>query len=167
MIERWKKSLDSKGTFGPLLTHLSKAFDCIPHELMIAKLDAYGFDLKALILVFNYLRNRKKRFKTNSSYSDWSDLLFGVPQGSILGPLLFFIFICDLFYFEENVYIASYPNDNTPYCASHDLQTTINTLQDSSAKLFDWFSKNSMKANADKCHLLLSENIKHALITFK
>ena len=49
----------------------------------------------------------------------------------------------------------------TMYCASHDIQTAINTLQDSPAKLFDWFSKNSMKANADKCHLLLSQNIKH------
>ena len=70
-------------------------------------------------------------------------------------------FLASLFYFEENVDIASYTDDNTPYCTSHDIQTTINTLQDLSAKLFDWFSKNSMKANADKCHLLLSENIKH------
>ena len=155
MIEKWKKSLDSKDSFGVLLTDLSKAFNCIPHELMIAKLDAYGFDLKALLLVFNYLRNRKQRVKTNSSYSDWSDLLFGVPQGSILGPLLFIIFICHLFYFEENVDIASFADENTPYCAGYDTQTTINTLQDSSAKL------NSMKANADKCHLLLSEIIKH------
>ena len=66
-----------------------------------------------------------------------------------------------MFYFEKNVDIASYVDDNTPYYASHDIQTTINTLQDSSAKLFDWFSENSMKANADKCHLLLSEKIKH------
>ena len=72
MIEKWKKSLDSKGSFGALLTDLSKAFDCIPHELMKAKLDAYGFDLKALILIFNYLRDRKQRVKINSSYSDWS-----------------------------------------------------------------------------------------------
>ena len=128
---------------------------------MIAKLDAYGFDLKALTLVFNYLRSRKQRVKKNSSFSDWSDLLFGVLQGSILGPLLFIIFICDLFYFEENVGIASYADHNTPCCANHDIQTTINTLQNSSAKLFDWFSKNSMNANADKCHLLLSENTKH------
>ena len=143
------------------LTDLSKAFDCIPHELIIAKLDANGFNLKGLIHVFNYLRNGKQRVKINSSYSGWSDLLFGVPQGSILGPLLFIIFICDLFYFEENVDIASYADDNTPYCASHDIQTTINTLQDSSVKLFDWFPKNSMTANANKCHLLLSKNIKH------
>ena len=128
---------------------------------MIAKLDDYGFDLKALILVFNYLRTKKQRVKINSSYSGWSDLLFGVHQGSISGPLLFFIFISDWFDFEENVAIANYADDNTPYCVSHDTQTKINTLQDSSAKLYDSFSKNSMKTNADKCHLLLSENTKH------
>ena len=88
---------------------------------MIAKRDAYGFDLKALILVFNYLCNRKQRVKINRSYSDWSDLLFGVSQGSILGPLVFIIFISDLFYFEENVDIASYADDSTSYCASHDI----------------------------------------------
>ena len=76
---------------------------------------------------------------------------------SILGPLLCIIFLCDLFDFEENVDIVSYVDDNTPYCASHDIQSTINTLKD----LFDWFSKDSTKANADKCHLLLSENTKH------
>ena len=70
MIEKWKKSLDSKGSFGALLTDLSKAFDCIPRKLMIAKLDTYGFDLKTLTLVFNNLRNRKQRVKINSSYSD-------------------------------------------------------------------------------------------------
>ena len=57
LIEKWKKSLNSKGTFGALLTDLCKSFDCIPHELMIAKFDAYGFDLKSLTLVFNYLCN--------------------------------------------------------------------------------------------------------------
>ena len=90
----------SKGSFGALLTDLSKAFDCIPHELMIAKLDAYGSDLKAFTFVFNFLRNRKQRVKINSSYSDCSDLLFGVPLGSILRKLLFAIFTYDLFYFE-------------------------------------------------------------------
>ena len=57
LIEKWKKSLNSKGTFGALLTDLCKSFDCIPHELMIAKFDAYGFDLNSLTLVFNYLCN--------------------------------------------------------------------------------------------------------------
>ena len=114
LIEKWKKSIDNGGAFGALTTDLSKAFNCLSHELLIAKLEAYGFDEKSLKLIYNYLSNRKQRVKINDSYSSWREILYGVPQGSILGPLLFNIFICDMLYFLENYELANYADDCTP-----------------------------------------------------
>ena len=118
MIEKLQKSLDSGGgwTLAALLTDPSKAFDCLPHDLLIAKLHAYGIKKASLNLLFSYFKNRKQRVCLNNTYSEWIDILFGVPQGSILGPLLFNIFLCDLFLFLHDIPVANYTDDNTPHC---------------------------------------------------
>ena len=115
LIEKWKQRVqgDNGGVFEALMTDLSKAFDCLLHELLIAKLHAFGFHKKSLKLVQNYLSNRQQRVKINDSYSSRREILYGVPQGSILVPLLFNIIICDMFYFLEDYEIANYADGTT------------------------------------------------------
>ena len=129
MLEKWKSAVDNKRNFGTLLTDLSKAFDCLPHDFLLTKLNAYGFSLLALRLVQSYLSNRKQRTKINSEFSPWEEILFGVPQGSILGPLLFNIFLYDLFFIMNDVEFASYADDNTPFFVGDDLNDVILKLQ--------------------------------------
>ena len=98
-----------------LLTDLSKAFDCILNYLLIAKLAAYGFDYNSLQMLQSYLSNEKQSTKINDAYSKYCEILFGIPQDSILGPLLFNVYICDMFYDINDCDIASYAYDNTVY----------------------------------------------------
>ena len=137
IIEKWKKIVDDGGIFGTLLTDLSKAFGCVLHDLINGKLEAYGFHIDAFKLTHDDLSNRKQRPKINHAYSSWKDIFYGAPQESILGPLLFNINLCDLFYFLEDLDIASYTDDTTKesvissletpqhYCSLHGLVTTL------------------------------------------
>ena len=114
MVEKWKEALDKGGLGGALLTDLSKVFDCIRYGLLIAKLAAYEFDSHSLSFVFSYLNERKQRTKIHDSYSPYAYIVYGVPQGSILGPLLFNININDMFFEKYECDIASYADNITP-----------------------------------------------------
>ena len=157
MLEIWRKALDDKNSAGGILTDLSKAFDCLNHNLLIAKLKAYGFGINALKFVYNYLKERKQRTKVSGSYSTWRELKFGVPQGSILGPLLFNTFINDIFYFINTIKITNYADDNTIYSVDGNLTDLLNILH----LVLKWFRLNEMKSNDDKCHLIIAnqENV--------
>ena len=151
------KSLDKKEKVGLFLLDLSKAFDCIPHDLLIAKLNAYNFDKQSLRLIYSYLNGRKQRVKINTEYSSWRDILSGVPQGSVLGPLLFNIFINDLLYFIENSDIYNFADDNTLTVADVNLETIINKLQRDIDYLKNWFTDNGMLLNEKKCQFMVAE----------
>ena len=158
MIETWRKALDDKKVAGAILTDLSKAFDCLSHDLLIAKLEAYGFDKSALIFVYDYLKSRKQRIKVNGSYSSWKELLCGVPQGSILGPLLFNIFINDIFFFLDKSKLANYADDNSTYTVEDNILDLLKCLEHETSTVLNWFKINEMKSNSNKCHLIVSEN---------
>ena len=128
LLEKWKNSVDKGKSFGALLTNLSKAFDYLDHELLTSKLNAYGFTLPALRLIHDYLSNRKQRTKLDDNYSSWSEMLFGVPQGSILGPLLFNIFLADLFFVVKDIDIASYADDSTPFIVEKNIDNVITSF---------------------------------------
>ena len=160
MLEKWERAVDNGKVFGILLTDLSKAFDCLYHELLLSKLHAYGFSISALRLIYSYLANGKQRTKINMSYSSWEEILFSVPQGSILGPLLFNTFLCDMFFELSQTDFASYADDNTPYREADNIDEVITILENDSIQLFKWFSNNQMKAIKDKCNLIISNNEK-------
>ena len=148
MLETWKRSVDKGKVFDALLTDLSKAFDCLDHELLTAKLNAYGFTMSTLRLINDYLSNRKQRTKIENTYSTWLDIIFGVPQGSILGPLLFNVFLTDLFFTVNDIDITSYTDDNTPYMIADNVDDLITYLEEASNGLFKCFKNNLLKSNA-------------------
>ena len=166
LIEKWRAILDKKGYAGAILMDLSKAFDTLNHELLIAKLAAYGFDKSSLLLVKSYLSNRWQRTKINKSYSSWSELLTGVPQGSILGPLLFNIYLNDLFYLENDCDVCNFADDTTPYACDTNLESLMFRLEFATEQAIEWFEINYMKLNVDKCHLIIGGH-KEASVTAK
>ena len=121
LIEEWKKSLDDKNIIGAVLMDLSEAFDCIPHDMVVAKLRAYGLSMDAVTFIYLYMKRRKQGVEINDTESLFKILLSGLPQGSILGPILFNIFINDLLFFINEAKLANFTDDNTIYAAKRDL----------------------------------------------
>ena len=166
LLQKWQSSLDKKGIVGTILMDLSKAFDSLSHDLLIAKLAAYGFDNPILSLLYDYLNNRFQRTKVGSIFSEWLLLIQGVPQGSILGPLLFNIFINDFFLFIDKSDVCNFADDNTLYSCDSSIEKVIDSLKHDIKKSLSWFRVNQLVANPDKFQLMylgLNNESEHCL----
>ena len=113
MLEEWREKLDKNFIIDAVLMNLFKAFDCIHHDLIIAKLAAYGIERETLRLIYAYLKGRKQCVKINNTYSDYNEIISSVPQGSIPGSILFKLSINDSFFFIEIASMHNFADDNT------------------------------------------------------
>ena len=145
---------------------LSKAFDTINHSLLLAKLDVYGFSRTSLKLMQNYLCNRQQRISINGSFSDWTEVITGVPQGSILSPLLFNIFLNDIFMFISKCRLCNYADENTLYFTGRNLNRIRRNLEMEFMILRQWFHENHMTLNPGKCHYMVigSRDLLHEIM---
>ena len=150
VTEMVRHSIDKGGITAMVLMELSKAYDCLPHDLLIAKLDAYGVGIDSLKLIYSYLTDRKQRVKIGTSFSTWKSLSKRVPQGSVLGPLLFNIFINDLFYAIEHSQVCSFADDNTIFASGETLDEVTNCIENDMRKAMNLYKLNEMVAKPGK-----------------
>ena len=140
---------------------LSNTYDCLPHYLLIAKLEACGLGTGSLNLLLDYLSFRKQRTKVGSAYSKWSNIRRGIPQGSILGPLLFNIFINDIFMIIEQSEICNFADDNTLHSYGKSLTDIKENLVSDTKSILNWFRLNSLKVNHGKFQFMILGDKSH------
>ena len=150
LTEDWRKSRDSKETVAVVSMDLSKAFDSIPHALLLAKLKAYGLGETSIVLLRSYLSTRIQRVKIGDTFSEWELVRRGVPQGSVLGPVFFNVHINDLFYHIKLANLNAYADDEQLYSSDKDLETLNTRLEHELGIANNWYERNGMIVNPEK-----------------
>ena len=151
MLELWKRALDKGKSVGAIFVDLSKTFDTLNHDLLIAKLEAYGSSKNSHNYIQSYLRNCLQSTNVNNNFSQWKDIFAGVLQGSILGPLIFNIYINGIFLFSDNVFLSNYADDTILYSTGENHSTNRNILNKRFLPLQKWFYENCIALNPGKC----------------
>ena len=135
--------IDQSGVCGMVLMGLSKAYDCLPHDLLLAKMEAYGFSIYCLELVHSYLVGRKQRVKIDTSFSAWQEIKSGAPQGSVLGHFLCTLYINNFYAFQHSqVYNFAY--DNTIYAFGQNLESAFLNIESDMKATVSWYKNNEM-----------------------
>ena len=152
MLERWKQAIDKGEYISVMYMDLSKAFDTINYDLLLAKVRAHGLSASALNLLYSYLKYRKQKVVINNKTSSSEVVIAGVPQGSIDGPLLFNLFINDLSLFVYTAVLSNYADDNNLYAIGNDKEETKRALVKDFQTVINLFYENYLIVNTEKCH---------------
>lgn len=149
IMEEWSEILDKGGKVDCIYLDFAKAFDTVPHQRLLIKLKAYGIQGQVLDWIENFLSDRKQQVRIGSSVSSWKDVLSGIPQGSVLGPILFLIYINDLPSAVNN--ITKLFADDTKLYREVVSRSDEENLQSDLDSLAEWSNKWQLRFNASKC----------------
>jgi len=153
VYDRWVRASHEGKLSGVVLLDLSAAFDLVDSDLLLRKLQLYGFESDILTWMKSYLTNRFQAIWIDHVLSEFAHCEVGVPQGSILGPLLFLIFFNDL-PLSVNCSLDAYADDSSMTVSGKSIEEISNTLTECCKTVSDWMLGNKLKLNADKTHLL-------------
>jgi hypothetical protein len=155
LVDNWLENIDNQKFSGVLFIDFAKAFDVIDHNLLLRKLVLYNCSEQSLSLLKSFLSNRHQKVFCNKTFSDLLPQMFGVPQGSILGPLLFSLFINDLPLFIDKVLCELFADDTSIHSSDSSLKNLSANLQVSINQLIEWTELNHMSLNPSKTKYML------------
>jgi hypothetical protein len=159
LLDNWKTLIDQNNLIVSLFIDFKKAFDLLDPHLLFLKLFHYGFDNNSLLLIKNFFSDRQQKVKVNCTSSSFLPILYGVPQGSTLGPLLFLIFINDLSFFLNCTHTL-FADDTTIYTSAEILPKAINNLKNTVDALLIWCNHNKMEINWLKTKAMIITSIR-------